>query len=126
LNELKTIKDHFIKNHTILIDDVRLFADGRHPAMPISIAQVKDFILLLIRIISLLMKTDSLTMIFWLPMLNAKVESAFSASQEQQGQTIGKYGKPDNEYQQKAQTPGRQHAGKNGDPRRPDWYYRSH
>ncbi|MGE5391686.1 MAG: hypothetical protein ACM3PE_11555, partial [Deltaproteobacteria bacterium] len=45
INELKIIKDHFIKNHTILIDDVRLFADGKDPAMPISIAEVKDFIL---------------------------------------------------------------------------------
>lgn len=45
MNELKIIKHHSIKNHTILIDDVRLFADGSDPAMPISIAQVKDFIL---------------------------------------------------------------------------------
>ncbi|MGE5397515.1 MAG: hypothetical protein ACM3MK_08285 [Chitinophagales bacterium] len=45
MNELKIIKDHFIKNHTILIDDVRLFADGKDPAMPISIAEVTDFIL---------------------------------------------------------------------------------
>jgi len=45
MNELKLIKNHFIKNHTILIDDVRLFADGKDPGMPISIAEVKDFIL---------------------------------------------------------------------------------
>lgn len=44
MNELKIIKNHVIKNHTILIDDVRLFADGSDPGMPISIAEVKDFI----------------------------------------------------------------------------------
>jgi len=45
MNELKIIKKHVIKNHTLLIDDVRLFADGKDPAMPISIAEIKDFIL---------------------------------------------------------------------------------
>lgn len=45
LNELNIIKNHHIKTHTILIDDVRLFSDGKTPAMPISIQEVKDFIL---------------------------------------------------------------------------------
>lgn len=44
MNELKIIKKHSVKDHTILIDDVRLFADGKEPAMPFSIAEVKDFI----------------------------------------------------------------------------------
>lgn len=45
LNELKIIKNHPIHTHTILIDDVRLFSDGKDPAMSISIQEVKDFIL---------------------------------------------------------------------------------
>jgi hypothetical protein len=44
MDELTAIKNHHIKNHTIMIDDVRLFADGVDKQIPYKIEDIKNFI----------------------------------------------------------------------------------